>query len=214
MQHEFHPSDPFAFDIPTRGQPDRDGCIPVFYMETKRNGSKSAKANRPIFDDVAMVKVLIPGDSRTEAVFPVKDEHKRRWPAAWAAFEQGKGEVLEGTPLAEWPQLSRSQAKEIEHYKIRTVEQLASLSDQNMQDTFPGIRRLVELAKAWLVAAENGADTSALLTEVEQLKATIAARDDQIREIERKMDALQDQKPRRGPGRPRNADKVAGADLA
>ncbi|WP_395443572.1 hypothetical protein [Caulobacter sp. UC70_42] len=106
-----------------------DNARPRFYSKPVKNNFRSESEGRPVFEDKEFVEILVPGDRKTVVDTLVKDEHKRRWPREYAAFKAGQEVPVEGTPLEEWPQITRSQVEELKFAHIRTVEQLASLPD-------------------------------------------------------------------------------------
>ena len=77
----------------------RDNCHPIFRMEPKYDGKASKEAGKPIFRDEPFVTILMPGDSKTIPDLPVSEDHKRRWPAQWAAFINGQSEIAGQTAL-------------------------------------------------------------------------------------------------------------------
>src|ERR1700755_316054 len=94
-----------TFDENARG---KDGAHPQFFTESQPNAARSEKEGRPCFDDVEMVKILIPGDRLTEFVARVNEGHKRRWPKAYAAFKDGQEAPVEGTPIEQLPGMTKA----------------------------------------------------------------------------------------------------------
>ena len=84
----------------------KDNATPTFYMGTRENPVKTREMGRPIFDDVEMVRITIPGDRLTNFVDEVSDEHRNRWPDHYAAFKRGELRASTGTPLEHWPHRS------------------------------------------------------------------------------------------------------------
>ena len=64
----------------------RDDCIPHFYMRAVRNPARSEAEGRPVFDEAAYVRVLVPGDRNSVVDRRVGDADRERWPRRWAAF--------------------------------------------------------------------------------------------------------------------------------
>src|SRR5579871_4014755 len=162
----------------------RAPAIPRFKTEAVHLPFKSKAAGRPIYEDREFVEILIPGDRRSMAVEPVTDEHKARWPDAYAAFRAGREAPLEGTPLADWPNsaLTRSRVEELAYFNIRTVEHLAALNDAQLQALGMGARELREAARAFLEVASKGTgplerlvvQNLSLQDEVERLERALA----------------------------------------
>jgi hypothetical protein len=153
----------------------RDNAIPRFYLNPIQNNFKSQEQGRPIFDEVEFVEILIPGDRNARFDGRVKDEHRQRWPREYAAFKAGLETPAEGTPIREWAAITRGQAEELAFANVRTVEVLASLSDQQLQKVVPmNGYALREKAQRALEQAAGSEPAEKLAAEVENLKATIA----------------------------------------
>jgi hypothetical protein len=112
---------------------------------------------------------------------------KARFSEHFRKFEARENqETMEGTPLAEWPGVTRSQAEELKFYNVLTVEQLVGMSDTNAQN-FRGMGELRKRAKAFLDVAKENAGAEALAAsarENAELKATIAA-------LAKRLDAME-----------------------
>lgn len=166
--------------------------IPRFYTEPVEMTFKSSQAGRPIFEDREMVEIIIPGDIRSKATEIVNDGHKERWPKEYAAFKRGEEAPLEGTPLRDWPPLTAGRVRELAHFNILTVEQLAEVGDNHLQNLGMGARELREKAKKFLEVARTGTGPLLRLMEradraeekVALLESQLAAANVRIRELE------------------------------
>lgn len=151
-----------------------------FVVEPQENEAKSKVAGRPIFDDVEMVEIRIPGDVDVRRN-PVTEETKRRFPKQYLAFHAGQSqETASGTPLAAWALLKRSQVEEARFFGVHTVEQLSEMADANMARLGPGWIDLRQKARDWLEAAQDGAKLNELRTELEAAKQRIATMEDML----------------------------------
>jgi|SRR5579859_226003 len=106
-----------------------------FFKEALQNNFLSEKEGRPIFQDVDMVQIMVPGDATSIVVTPVREDHKQRFPLQWAHYVNTHGSDTRevGTPLSQWPRLSQSQVEELRALKIYTVENVAGMTDANLQ---------------------------------------------------------------------------------
>jgi hypothetical protein len=153
-----------------------------FFSEPVHMKFESEKEGRPIYKEMPHVSIIIPGDKNTMIECKASEEHKQRYPVAWARFQRGESTVNIGTPLEQWPQITRAQVKEAKYVEVHTVEQLANLSDDHAAKMGMGFRALRQSAKDYLETAKNGAADSAkaaenarLRDELEAMKAQIAA---------------------------------------
>ena len=167
-----------------------------FYKKSMKQEDASAEAGRPIFKEFDFVRIMIPGDNLTEIDTYAQDSHKQRFPRQWAHYQnQVAGhEDIVGTPLDQWPQVTRSQAEELRGLKFYTVEAIADCSDQQLQrigmvaGMSPHNFRLK--AKAFLNLANDSAEVAQRESELQALReenAKIKA------ETDAKLTAMQEQ---------------------
>ncbi len=160
---------------------DRDTIIPRFFMNPVRNNYESEKQGREVWMEVPYVEMIIPGDKNATPTESVKEHHKDRWPRQWEAFQKSQEAPEEGTPLETWAAIGRAQVIELNSCHVRTVEQLANLSDSQLAKTVPmGGTALRERAKAWLAQAEQGAPLAEANQKIEELKAQMAVMQAQL----------------------------------
>lgn len=169
----------------------KGAVFPRFSVEPKFNrlktygGIKYAKdgtktevkpAGRPIYDDVEFIEIVTPGDKLNVPKRPMRAHDKKRFAteyARWVAMGRGDG-PLTGTPLKEWPLISRSQVEELAYFKIRTVEELAGTTDGNAQTLGAHYGLLREKAREYLEKAKQGASQAHMETELAKRDAVIA----------------------------------------
>lgn len=160
-----------------------------FYMGVELDRVASESAKRNIYKDVPWVKIYVPGDKNTvidriawlDARHPASDVS--RFAQHYERFQKGTDQSkLDGMPLTEWPQITKSQVIELAYHGVKTVEHLANLSDVNLQKLGPGALALCSAAKAYLERASADAGKANLKVELEirdseiaELKAQVAA---------------------------------------
>jgi hypothetical protein len=167
-----------------------------FYKKAIKQEDESNEAGRPIYKEFDFVKIMIPGDNLTEIDTYARDSHKARFPKQWAHYQnQVAGhEDIVGTPIEQWPQVTRSQAEELRGLKFPTVESIAFCSDQQMQriGMAAGMspHNFREKAKAFLNLASDSAEVAQREAEMQALKAE----NDKIKaETDAKLAAMQEQ---------------------
>lgn len=153
----------------------QSGSFVEFYMESVEFKAESEKAGRPIFKEIPFIRIQHPGDRLNVLEVKADDHYKQKYRRQWEAFEAGlKGEVI-GTPLSQWPQITKSQCKEAEYFGVRTVENLAEVNDPSIQRMGMGWMELRKKARDYLAAAAGNAPISALQAENERLRAEFEA---------------------------------------
>ncbi len=119
------------------GQRDPDKSLSVrFYSKAEKNEFESQKQGRPIFFDVDMVQIFLPGDDKNIINTYARDDHKTRFPLHWAHYinkRAGDAQMINKTPLTEWTRLTASQAEELRAMKFFAVEDIANASDAALQ---------------------------------------------------------------------------------
>jgi DNA-binding transcriptional regulator of glucitol operon len=155
-----------------------------FFIKVMPDNEASAAEARAIFKDVEYVDIRVAGSRSSHVCRPARQGDIERFPKHYEAFKQRKEIPLEGTPLVEWAQISRSQAEELSFLNVKTVEQLAAMSDNYAGQRMGGYE-LKARAIAWLVAAKESKIPLAL---VEKLK-TAETRADKAEERANALEA-------------------------
>jgi hypothetical protein len=183
-----------AIDSDTQGA---DARLAVqFYKKSVKQEDASNEAGRPIFKEFDFVRIMIPGDNLTEIDTYAQESHKTRFPRQWAHYQNqvGNHQDIIGTPLEQWPQVTRSQADELRGLKFQTVESIADCSDQQLQriGMVAGMspHNFREKAKAFLNLANNSAEVAQREAELQALRQE----NDKIKaETDAKLAAMQEQ---------------------
>lgn len=172
-----------------------------FHMGAILDGAESAKLGFPKYKDVPCVTIAVPGDKSLVIDRPVWDDENnprsdtQRFAKAWAAFKAGHGDdAVIGHPLTEWPPISKGQIETLIFQKVRTVEQLASMSDATCQ-RFLGSLQLREKAKQWLVDAEKQRPFQELRQEMEGKSQEVAQLREELASLRAAMQPAPDAKP-------------------
>jgi hypothetical protein len=161
-------------DFSNTSEADKALMVKFFYKNVQ-NKMESQKQGRPIYKEKTYIEIRIAGQRDAQACRPVTFKDKQRFPAHFEAFEKRMEPPTEGTPLLEWSLVPRSQAEELAFLHIKTVEQLATVKDSNIQN-FMGGYALRDKAKKWLET--NDVETED--REKAELKAQIATLQEQV----------------------------------
>ena len=175
-----------------------------FYKRSVHQEQESMDAGRPIFKDFDFVQICVAGDSLTEIDTYALASHRTRFPIQWANYMNRQGandQEVVGTPVTEWPLVSKSQAEELRAMKFQTVESIANASDQQLQrmGMAAGMSPYAfrDKAKAFLNLATNAAETDKREQEINALKEELAKKDLETVKMKAETDAklaqMQDQ---------------------
>ena len=175
-----------------------------FYKRPVQQEQESLEAGRPIYKEFDFVHICVAGDTLTEIDTYVLPSHKTRFPIQWANYMNRQGanepEVV-GTPVAEWPLVSKSQAEELRAMKFHTVESIAAASDQQLQrmGMAAGMSPYAfrDKAKSFLNLATASAETDKRDQELNSLREELAKKELETAKIKAETDAklaqMQDQ---------------------
>lgn len=151
-----------------------DTLLVRFSLEPKEDRKASQEAGRLICRETVYVEIMIPGNKDSIVKRPASDFDKRRFHAQFKAFENNVSQDgITGTLLEDWPGINRAQVEELKFMHIRTVEQLAKVSDGNSQN-FMGIQKLKNEARAYLELSGVASDAKAMAAELETRDLEIA----------------------------------------
>jgi hypothetical protein len=154
-----------------------------FFTKPRPDNAATAKEGRPIFYDCEYIEIRVPG-SKDAVARPARQRDIDRFPRHYQAFKNRVEVPEEGTPLSEWPMISRSQVEELSFFNVKTVEQLVAMSDQNSTQ-FMGIQKLKQTAKDWLE------ETQGENAKIKKLEADLAERDEQIAALAERLEKLE-----------------------
>ena len=162
-----------------------ENLLVKFFTKQRQDNAATKEAGRPIFKDVEYVDIKVPGQRSGGACRPATFRDKQRFPRHYLAYEQRKEMPQEGTPLAEWALMTRTQVEELSFHNVKTVEQLVSMSD-TLASQFMGMNTLRAKAKTWLEDSEE----TARINEIESLKTSNNEKDEKILNLESQMLSL------------------------
>lgn len=154
----------------------------TFSSEAVYSKRLTVASGTPTYVDVDHITIMVPGDLTTVIHSPATEYHKWLYPHEWSAHINGQALALTGTPLGLWPVLTKSQVKDLEHKGIRTVEQIADMSDSNATQ-FAGFHKLKGQAQAFLDTKRRSDAATTLQAELDER--------DQRHQLE--MDVLKEQ---------------------
>jgi len=175
-------------DFDNRYAGDR-GVHARFYHHPQQDHEASASQGRPVFKDTVFVEIIAAGNSTNIIKRPARNQDKQRFARQYEAFMNGRGDELVGTPLTEVTWITRSQVEELAYMRIRTLEQLAGVSD-SVCGKYAGLYDLKRKAEAALSVAESSAGMTALVEENEKLKEQAEEQSEQIKTLQTQMQEL------------------------
>ena len=167
-----------------------------FYKRPVQQEAETLASGRPIYKEFDFVHICVAGDTLTEIDTYVLQSHKTRFPIQWANYQNRIGkddqEVI-GTPVAEWPLVSKSQAEELRAMRFYTVEAIAGASDQQLQRMGMAAGQspysFRDKAKSFLNLAKKASEIDQREQELESLRKENEAMRDESARIKAETDA-------------------------
>jgi hypothetical protein len=165
-------------DFSNQNEADKSLLVKFYYID-RPDAAKTKEMGRPMFKEVEFVEIRIAGQRTPQATRPATYADKQRFQPHYEAFKKRVEPPTEGMPLAEWPQMTRTQAEEMSFMNIKTVEQLATVKDANIQKFMNGYA-MREKAQKWLVL--NDSETQD--REKEEMREQLAVQAEQIAQLQ------------------------------
>lgn len=139
------------------------GIVAKFLHHPVHMKAKSAEAGRPIFEDFEYIRINIIGDRNSEVFRRATERDKMLYAAQYQAFKNNEDSPMNGTPMAEWPAVTKSQCEELKFYHIRTVEDFVDAGEERAKGLGMGYLDLFKKAKAFVEV--SGSDENLKLAE-------------------------------------------------
>ncbi len=134
----------------------------------------SREAQRPISRQVDYIRIRQPGE-RDEIMRPAHDGDRRRFARHWEAYQAGRQEAPDGTPLSILFPNNPEIVENLKYLKVFTIEQLGALNDTQVQNVGMGARQWQQKAAEFLMLADNGKGLDVLTSKVDQLTKQVEA---------------------------------------
>lgn len=152
-----------------------------FFMDALQDPEASQKEGRLVARDVPFVEIRVRGDRNNIQIRPVRDDDKRRWPEVWRAFEAGMATPVTGTPLKEWPAVSKSFVMELNYLGYTTVEELANASD-SVCAKVPGLQQYKQKAIVFLEFSKKSSEPGNIADQLNEMRNLIETQNRQLQE--------------------------------
>lgn len=139
-----------------------------------------------------------------------RGDYPHEWAEAfekkYTAWKAGHELPVDGTPIATWQMLKREQAVRVKSAGVLTVEDLAQYPDSSLSILGLDGRYLRDMAKAWIIEAQDrGVNAKALADANVKIADLVALVKEQRAELQELRQRIENQE-RRGPGRPRKGE--------
>lgn len=185
-----------------------------FKHDTVEDRNRTNKTGRYSVRDIEVVEITPRGDSKTQIVREcsewfehLKDRLRQKQISqhyydycarAYEAWKEKGVMPVDGTPILGWTLASPALQKQIIDAKIRSVEDLATATEDALQAIGPGARELKRKAEKWVEQAEGPGKTAAKMASLEQELDTLRSREmernEEMEAMRKELEALKKKK--------------------
>lgn len=158
-----------------------------FYTDKILLTQQTDDNGEPVYREVEMISIKIPGDAKTVVQKEVEQKDKTRFHQQYSDFKSGREQIQSGHDL-KLMDLGRSELVKLNYMNIVTIEQLAELPDFLLDDVGLGARGLRSGAQKWL---ENKAKSD---SDVGDLRAQNTQLAEQLLELQKQVSDLMKKK--------------------
>jgi len=159
--------------INRQGSRPEAGVYVQFSLKAKKKCDADKVTGLPVYVDKEWVEITPAGGNQMVERW-VTDKDRERFKFQYEAFKKGIEPPLEGLAVENWPSATPAEVKMLRAANIRTVEDLALISESGLKAVGFGARGIQRKARQFLMAAAGEGKASAelhrLKTENESLK--------------------------------------------
>lgn len=165
---------------------DDSRLVVYFYVKSVRSVAKSSGSGMPIHEDQIFVTMHPPGERLNIVDRPATEADKHRFPVQWSKFIQKAQQVPDGTPIDLLFPNNPSIADNLKTYGIQTVQQLANLSADAINNVGMGAQEYVNMANRYIQNATDG-------TAFHKMQEELRKKDQDYKILEHRFGELQAQ---------------------
>ncbi len=145
------------------------------------------------FKEVDYISIMSPGDRDQRLIVPVTPLYARRFAAKYEAWKKGKEDTaVNGMPLEQWPNLTKARYEELRYHGVRTVEQLALMTDAGMKKAHI-LDEERKAAQNWVKAQVDAKHVNKMQAELEKRDKDISDLNSVLQQTIEEMKALREQ---------------------
>lgn len=124
--------------------------------------AKTREAGHEIYEDVIYIRKSVRGNDKLEVVRPVREEDKREYPFSWQEFQKGNEAAERGTNISKLPGVDAPTLRLLHSKNIFTIEDMAMVNDNNLQNVGMGARELRRKAIEYVKSHEGASEAGSL----------------------------------------------------
>lgn len=191
-------------------RPDSGDGEPEFYLRPRQNEKRTLEEGRPIFEMAEYMRKQTHNDKDSVIDRPVKAEDKVLHRSRYNRFKEGLSQdVNSGTPLSAWGGVPPEEVASCRATAgIHTVEQLAVLTDDDLERFPPVYAKYRQSAQDFIKAAKSQAHVMQMRAELDEKTTRIRALEDMVKKLNSKLEEVADRTSPAEPEAPRGRRKM------
>lgn len=154
-----------------------------FYKHPVFNQSRSENEGRPCYDDRDFIHIQHPGETQQIMERPATQVDARRFPQQWAAYQQSMPQKIEGTLIDLLFPGKPSISEGLKASGVHTVEQLANISADGMNNLGMAAQEYVNMAKRFIDSAKDGKEFHAMKRALDESHSQIRVLQQQVQSL-------------------------------
>jgi|TARA_R110000744_G_scaffold41686_1_gene94629 hypothetical protein len=164
------------------------GVYAEFSLKAKKV-SDSGENGLPVYEDREWIEITPAGGNQITPRWATEKD-KMRFSRIYEAFKKGVEPPVDGLAIENWPSVTPAETKMLKQANVRTVEDLAVLSETGLKNVGFGARGLQQKARTFLVSAAGDGKVSAELHHLKVKNESLKLR---VEELERQNNELRAQ---------------------
>lgn len=157
-------------------------------LPAQMDGEGKPISGRPLFEDVIWCKQTLPGGKtvleREWDKIKQSERLESKLDQYFEAWEKNREDPVEGTRIELFPVLTPAQIKTLRSAGVKSIEELAEMTEEGIKAMGMGARAQVEEAKAYLANAQDSGvvakQVAALKVELDDVRESIKDKDETI----------------------------------
>lgn len=163
---------------------DDSRLVVFFYTKSVQKPAKSTNNGLPFYEDEIFVRMHPPGERLNIVDRPVEENDKHRFPVQWSRFLQKREQRPDGTPIDLLFPNNPAVADSLKAQGIFTVQQLANLSADAINNVGMGAQEYVNMAQRYISNATDG-------VAFHKMQEAMKKKDEDYKILERKFEQQQ-----------------------
>lgn len=158
-----------------------------FYQKPVEDPEATARQGCPQFVMRDYVQKRVPGDATSLVDREVRksdfeDASMPHFRQLYEHWKRGEEAPVSGLPIEQWPGCTAAQAMTLKAVNVRTVEELATVSDSNIMRLGMGFQTLRQKAQDYLAQAKDSSHLAKVRHEMDEMRSQLDAARRQLEE--------------------------------